>query len=364
MRDRSEEIPPQPGSEVQEREGARPTEGLPTVPVELFRLWRGMGAGLELTTRLQEEAVVFETSIQVGRALRPPELRSEMLNAATMGLVTEEDEAKTAGFIPGHLGLSYRPQVIEEVRLRALREGHDIPNSVFAPDTRSVFQDTSFPWSTAGRVETSMGSCTGTMIGRRLMVTGSHCIEWTGTGAGWIKFTPAYYNGTAPFGVAWGQTVISWLQADGSDGLSDQETAFDYVVVVLDRNIGDLTGYVGYRTYSSSWNNGNYWDQIGYPADLTGGQRPVLTREGVITSVGSHSTSGQDGYVLGNFIDTFGGHSGGPYWGWWADETFPRLVGTDSTSPGTPGTGTIGDNEAGGGPALSSLISYARQNYP
>ena len=30
----------------------------------------------------------------------------------------------------------------------------------------------------------------------------------------------------------------------------------------------------------------------------------------------------------------------------------------------TPGDDTSGDNEAGGGPALSSLITYARQNYP
>jgi hypothetical protein len=67
---------------------------------------------------------------------------------------------------------------------------------------------------------------------------------------------------------------------------------------------------------------------------------------------------------MGNFIDTFPGHSGGPYWGWWGEEPWPRLVGTDSTSPKTPGTDKSGDNEAGGGPALSSLITYARQKYP
>ena len=116
------------------------------------------------------------------------------------------------------------------------------------------------------------------------MLTGSHCIQWTATGTGWVKFTPSYFNGSAPFGVGWAQRVISWLKADGSDGLSDLETAFDYVVVVLDSNIGDLTGFTGYRTYSSSWNNGNFWDQLGYPGDLTGGQRPVFFDDGAITS--------------------------------------------------------------------------------
>ena len=196
------------------------------------------------------------------------------------------------------------------------------------------------------------------------MLTASHCIPWTSSGTGWVKFTPAYYNGSAPFGIAWSERVISWLKVDGSDGVSDLETSFDYVVVVLDRNLGDVTGWAGYRTYSSSWNGGTYWDQIGYPGDLTGAQRPVFFDNGAIESVATHSTSGQDGYVLGNFIDTSGGHSGGPYWGWWDNETFPRIVGTDSTSPQTPGPGTSGDNEAGGGPALTALIDYARQNYP
>ncbi|RNG30752.1 hypothetical protein EEJ42_09480 [Streptomyces botrytidirepellens] len=70
------------------------------------------------------------------------------------------------------------------------------------------------------------------------------------------------------------------------------------------------------------------------------------------------------GYVLGHFMDTSGGHSGGPYGGWWGEEPWPRLIGTDSTSPQRPGNDTKGDNEAGGGLALSALISYDRQRYP
>lgn len=356
--------PPATVSEVRKRSGQPATAAFPPVSLELFRTW-SLPLDLAITTRVRNGSVVVEASAEyAGRISDPPPAAAETPDPADLRTGGGGDAEARAGHRPEHLPLAYSPRMVERARTIALREGYDVPNAVFPPDSRIVFQDTTYPWSTVGRVDTESGSCTGTMVGRRLMLTGSHCIRWTTSGTGWVKFTPAYYNGSAPFGVAWAERVISWLKADGSDGLSDLETAFDYVVVVLDKNLGDVTGWTGYRTYSSSWNGETYWDQIGYPGDLTGAQRPVLFDNGAITSVGEHSTSGQQGYVLGHFIDTAGGHSGGPYWGWWDGETFPRVVGTDSTSPQTPGSGTGGDNEAGGGPGLTSLIDWARQKYP
>lgn len=50
-----------------------------------------------------------------------------------------------------------------------------------------------------------------------------------------------------------------------------------------------------------------------------------------------------------------------------ADEPWPRVVGVFSAfpavCPSAPGD-TSTDNEFGGGPALSNLISWARSNYP
>lgn len=364
MSDSQRDDAPEASIDVRRRAPEAATTDFPSTPLELFRSTM-LPAGVEVTTRVRNNAVVVEASPRAGgRVFDPPGAEAETPDLTKTQSSATVEVQDGSGYRPVHLPLMYAPTSTERPTPIARREGYGIPNHVFPPDSRAVFKDTAYPWSTVGRVDTANGFCTGTMVGRRLMLTASHCIQWTATGTGWIKFTPAYYNGSAPFGTAWATKVISWMQVDGSDGVSDLETAFDYVVVVLDGNIGDLTGYAGYRTYSSSWNNGNYWDQIGYPGDLTGGQRPAFFDNGAITSVGSQSTSGQQGYVLGNFLDTSGGHSGGPYWGWWASETFPRIVGTDSTSPSTPGSGTSGDNEAGGGPALSSLIDYARQNYP
>ena len=48
------------------------------------------------------------------------------------------------------------------------------------------------------------------------------------------------------------------------------------MVVVLDRRIGDITGWMGSRTYDDSWDGGNYWSHIGYPGDISGGSRPTF----------------------------------------------------------------------------------------
>jgi adenylate kinase len=137
---------------------------------------------------------------------------------------------------------------------------------------------------------------------------------------------------------------------------------------ICDVCIGDVVGYPGYRTYDEDWDGGSYWQYIGYPGELSSGERPAFQGNGVISTVQNESLSGQTGYVLGHFNEFTPGQSGGAVWGWWDGEPWPRVVGVGSTIGDTTvkstSVGTSGDNEYGGGPALSALISWARANYP
>jgi V8-like Glu-specific endopeptidase len=275
------------------------------------------------------------------------------------------------GHRPLGIATTFAPKLSKPThQLRVGRgKGLDRGGSIFGNDDRYLFDDHSFPWRTTGKVRTVGKWGSGTTIGPRHVLTASHVVNWTGGSGGgvaWLTFTPGYFDGSGPWGEIAATRVIYWEQAPGS--LTDQQTAFDYVVLVMDQPIGDVVGYPGYRTYDDAWNGGSYWQYIGFPGELSSGERPAFQGKGVISTVQNEGLSGQTGYVLGHFNEFTPGQSGGSVWGWWDNEPWPRVVGVGSTIGDTTvkstSVGTSGDNEYGGGPALSALISWARSNYP
>src|SRR3546814_9393179 len=94
-----------------------------------------------------------------------------------------------------------------------------------------------------------------------------------GNTAGWVRFRPSFFDGNAPFGEAWATRWYAFRKVTGPT-IDSTEAREDYVVLVLDRRIGETCGWLGSRTYSDSWDGGSYWRHIGYPGDLAGGQRP------------------------------------------------------------------------------------------
>lgn len=162
------------------------------------------------------------------------------------------------GMLPEGSSVTFRPKEAERTRVQdhldAYRDEGEPPKdpetgeqldrggTIFGTDDRYLFNDHAFPWRTTGLIRTAGGRCLGTTIGPRLVLTASHCINWNDDGgAAWITFTPGAFDGDAPWGEIAATQVIYWIQAPGT--LNDQQTAFDYVVLVMEEDIGEIIGY-------------------------------------------------------------------------------------------------------------------------
>jgi V8-like Glu-specific endopeptidase len=227
--------------------------------------------------------------------------------------------------------------------------------TIFGPDNRYLFNDTSYPWCTVGRVTTPGGTASGTMVGPRHLLTCSHAIQWNPDNtAGWVRFAPSYFDGSEPFGAAWGTRVYWQGTKVFGPTINRNEGQHDYVCVVLDRNIGNLTGWMGSRSWSDDWDHLAVWRHIGYPGDLAGSERPSYQRD--IALDGSfwdrevHTRIFHQG-------DVWPGQSGGPFFAWWAGEDFPRVVADQSGQ-------NSDENTASGGAHMVDCIIRARNDFP
>lgn len=303
-------------------------------------------AGTELGTR------VFRPAIP-GKRVPLPKLTAKVQRDARLG------QPDLDGYLPDHLALQpVPPQLDKALQVRPFMNAlsrsktERRATTVFAPENRYTFSDTSFPWCTMGRVDTAGGWASGALVGPRHLLTCSHAMVWgSGNSAGWVRFRPSFFDGNAPFGEAWATRWYAFRKVTGPT-IDSTEAREDYVVLVLDRRIGDTCGWIGSRTYSESWDGGSYWRHIGYPGDLAGGQRPSYERD--ISLDGRDSSTHRQVWHRG---DVWPGQSGGPFFAWWDGEAWPRVVCVQSWQNSQR-------NGASGGSRLVDLIIRARNEFP
>jgi len=320
----------------------------PEIKTRLERLDRG-------DDRPQWEVIVEIDGIRAGGRSLPPALKGEATEIVERQISEEELAKHLTGFVPEHLGFNATPlDILKSVkRIRPAESKRRVATTVFGADNRRAFQDTTYPWSTIGLVQTNRGSGSGVMIGPRHLLTVSHVIDWTappGFAADWVRFTPSYFDGSAPFGEAYGSHIYWYVQENGDGFISGNEGNFDYAVVVLDRRWGDTTGWMGARGYNDDWDNLAAWSHMGYPADLNSGQRP--------TWQGGFRVDGTDAAAQSilHKADVFQGQSGGPLFGFWVGDVGPRAIAVQSWQ-------TTADNGASGSMDMRDLIARARSEF-
>ncbi len=203
---------------------------------------------------LHYEIRIEVDGVRLGEHASPPPMRGEAIEERIPQEQLRDYDELLSAFVPDHLAVDPRPQRLLKAVKRIperLDKRTRYNTTVFTPDERQVFQDTSYPWSAFGRCETNFGPFSGAMIGPRHLLTCNHGIDWTppeGFAADWLTFTPAYFDGNAPpFGSAYA-THVYWVKKNNNNGTSDgDEGQYDYVVLVLNDRIGDRTGWLGTR---------------------------------------------------------------------------------------------------------------------
>jgi V8-like Glu-specific endopeptidase len=266
---------------------------------------------------------------------------------------------------------SYRPDWIdalpapdiarhEEMRWMRRFDGRIVRPLWVYDSHRYAFVDDSWPWGLVGRIFNSAGrSGSGSLVGDRLVITAGHMVPW-GSGPWWIRFVPAYVNGTSLFGAG----VESYVSDARGYDVHGDVTGYDWAILRLYEPLGLSLGYFGYNGYSDDWNDLSVWSNIGYPGDIDNAQEPAFQKGFTINDTDGDDNGGEE--LETENCDLNHGNSGGPIFAWWNNGTDPRIVGVVSgeETEYKPLFSTRNDNVFAGGGGFTSLCAWGRTNWP
>lgn len=177
--------------------------------------------------------------------------------------------------------------------------------------------DTAYPYRTVGKLfftEPGVGDfvCSASVIRPRVVLTAGHCVHsGSGGSSGFFTnfvFIPAYRNGSAPY-YSWSPSLVStttaWVTSNGNFPNAADYAMFEMPDKSINgsaRKIGDITGYLGYRTQGLLPNHATL---LGYPGNLDNGE--------IIHQVTAESFRSRSPNAVEYGSDMGGGSSGGPW---------------------------------------------------
>jgi V8-like Glu-specific endopeptidase len=276
--------------------------------------------------------------------------------------------------IPEWADLIYHPKMTAHRPSPMMRRANGKrvrPLYIFGNDVRQPFFPSGYPWQCIGKVfawndpYSFQWSWTGTgvLVSHNTVLTASHVVPW-GADPAMIQFIPAYYNGVSTLGPNIYSYVDNAAAYYNEPDPNVDRPAWDFAVLRLIDPLGDSLGWFGGKTYSDSWNDGNYWNLVGYPGDIAGGEQPSW--QGGI----SFHDDDEDGDAMEletDNGDATPGDSGGPFFAWWEGEGWPSVVGVTSAQESEWDfpwiTGPENNNVAAAGSPMIDLVLWAQNNW-
>jgi V8-like Glu-specific endopeptidase len=221
------------------------------------------------------------------------------------------------------------------------------PLVVIGTDERRTYNDRSYPWGCVCRVVTSVGIGSGVIVGPRHVLTASHVVNWAVPG-GVNGVVEVHRAGATVSALSAIQRIFAFTRVTGGVGWTELDE--DYAVLETADRIGDRFGWLGTRTYSSSWDGDTYWYNLGYPGDVGGTMWPTWQRHKWLNE---HAYDFGSGRAMDTNADLNPGNSGGPLFAWWS--AGPCVVSVASAHDVDDG-----ENYCSGGSDLPRLVRVAR----
>lgn len=238
------------------------------------------GASIE-NFKLDQAAPIIAPKVEEGQARAAPLDPNKAVEG--MNVLTRSADGKETKTAPSE---ALREIIIKEFAAppaqKPKAEGEKPADPAFAAD-RQVFGDDdrvrisntkAYPFSAIGFIQAktkdgNSGSCSGTLIGPKTVLTAAHCL-YSHEDNGWLSeilFAPGL-NGMndAPFGV-WDVESTSILEGFVTQyqGYYGSVVPWDLGIITLKEPIGDQLGYLGYANFDNLGDfNANI---VGYPGD-------------------------------------------------------------------------------------------------